>query len=83
VGRVEGSMEARSARTVMAFAPFHHPQVFQRPEVLLYHVWRVVRAAWDSARAIDDGEAEVRVVERKKTRRDVKREEGENMVNEK
>ena len=74
-------MEARSARTVMAFAPFHHPQVFQRPEVLLYHVWRVARAAWDSASAVEDGEAEVRVVERKKMRRDVKREEGKNMVN--
>jgi hypothetical protein len=28
----------------MQFAPFHHPQVFQRPLVELYQFWRVSRA---------------------------------------
>lgn len=46
-------MSARSASTVMQFAPFHQPQVSQIPEDVLYHDWRTSRAVSARERGVD------------------------------
>lgn len=46
-------MSARSASTVMQFAPFHQPQVSQIPEDVLYHDCRTSRAVSARERGVD------------------------------
>ena len=46
-------MSARSASTVMQFAPFHQPQVSQIPVDVLYHDCKTSRAVSARERGVD------------------------------